>query len=182
MHIAWRSEREEMRQIELNPQEVLILTTQMLEGGWVKGALYKRGTIDYDGNTDPYAQGVCVVGALQRSIETVLRPQIELQLQEMPEFVALPVRLKTVAIRTMTQRLIHPLVQVFRERIAQVIGPGAIEGWNDSSERQKRDVVEAMKASLEIITAECMEVWSRSEVQEDLRQEYAMVERAERQQ
>jgi len=148
-----------VRQIEINPQEVMMLTEQMLQDGWIKGAEKGHGVIDDGGTRHPDLSGVCVVGALRQSLSDVLRPQITLMLQELPEYRALQYATRHIFLNQMITGATHSLLQIFRSRIETVLGSG-IEGWNDTSSRKKQEVIEAMKASLEIITTECLEVWN----------------------
>lgn len=149
-----------MRNIEVNPQEVMILTEEALRAGWIRGSEHGFGTIDFDGRKDHDAQGVCVVGALRQSLTTVLRPQIELALKEIPEYVALPFGKRDMYCRSLVSRHVQALLNIFRTRVEKVLG-GHIEQRNDTGTRRKQEVLEAMRASLEIITQECVEAWER---------------------
>jgi hypothetical protein len=152
-----------MHKIEVDPQQVMILTEQALSAGWIKGSLRGYGVIDDDGNRDPSLSGVCIVGALQQSLTDVLRSQIEMIYQAIPEFVAAPKELQRQLVMGSVGKYTHGLLTIFRERVNKVLPEGAtsIEGWNDTTSTRKRDVLEAMRAALEIITQECIEDWDR---------------------
>jgi len=148
--------------IEINPQEVMMLAEQMLQGGWIKGQ--ERGHASPTGWSDGQdPSGVCVVGALRGALTTVLRPQIELTLAVIPEFQVLQIPQQVRFTDSLTESTAASLLEVFRARIQKVLGGLQIESWNDASTRVKSDILAAMQASLETITQECLEAWSEPE-------------------
>ena len=136
--------------VEINPQQVMVIAEGLIQDGWIQG---KEKTMD----------GVCIVGALREAVRSTLRPQVEEMCLGLPEVLALPPNVRAAFISRLVRERENPLIDVFRSRFAQVLGPNrGIEGWNDASGRQKTQVLEAMRASLEIITQECVEAWDKS--------------------
>jgi hypothetical protein len=146
--------------IDVNPQEVMMLTEQMLRSGWIKGSEYGSGVIDDEGQRSYDAQGVCVAGALRDSLTIVLRPQIEQVFSTIPEVQALLPSVRKQLVGQTTKQYADALHSIFRQRIEAVLGTH-IESWNDASERRKQDVLDAMRASLELITQECLQEWEQ---------------------
>jgi hypothetical protein len=66
----------------------------------------------------------------------------------------------------MTAEHVNPLATIFGERVQQVIGGGSIESWNDQGGRRHQEILEAMRAALEIITKECVDAWDAESVEE----------------
>jgi hypothetical protein len=145
----------EQQQIEINPQTVMMIAEQALRDGWVQGIEKGYGT---GAPTEDY-QGVCVVGALRQALTETLRPQVLHMCLALPEYQGLGLRQQQLIVNGLVMNHVSPLMAIFRERIQIVLGGRPIEGWNDMSGRRKEEVLEAMRASLEIITQECLQAW-----------------------
>jgi hypothetical protein len=154
--------------IEINPQQVLMLVEQYLDEGWVQGHL-QGGALGQSETQDP--QGVCILGAIAKALnttlETVLRPEIEQQLELVPEFQTLDVRTKREFVTLQLGSLRYKLRPIFESKIQEVLGAqyGAISipGWNDAPQRRKDEILTGIRAALEIVTTECLEAWARED-------------------
>lgn len=149
--------------VDINPQQVLMIAEQLIGQGWVQGK-------------EKDEDGVCIVGALRDAVGQVLYPQVEALCATIPEFMALTEDRRTAFVRETVARYENPLIAVFRARFAQVFPVGMpVEMWNDSTGRQKQQVLEAMRATLEIVTAECLETWDKAEGNDSMAQESVAV-------
>jgi hypothetical protein len=149
-----------MKNIEINPQQVMMITEQMLEGGWIKGQ--ERGGAGPYASGDQDPSGVCIAGALREALTVCLRNPVHEMLTELPEYIELPARTQKEFERQVVHQHVQRLHDIFRVRIEKVLNH-RIESWNDASSRKKKQVLEAMRASLEIITQECLEAWQQDE-------------------
>jgi len=143
--------------IEINPMMVMVVAEQLLEQGWIQGTEHGRRN---DNDTDQDPQGVCVVGALRTALADCLKSPVIAMLEPLPEFQALGLGDRRRFVNGVVHTHTDGLLKVFRQRIEPVLGGSGIEAWNDNAKRRKQEVLEAMRASLEIVTAECLHAWS----------------------
>ena len=148
--------------IDINPQEVMMIAEGALRDGWVQGKLKGVGAIDATGTFNGTQTGVCVIGALQEAITQVLHRPLEEMLRAEPAFLRLHHITRKRFLDDQVRSHTHALVNIFRSRIETVLG-GTVEAWNDKAGRKKEEVLEAMSASLEIITQECIAAWQAEE-------------------
>ncbi len=157
--------------IDINPQEILALTEQILGQGWVKGKLSGFGTIDEDGQKQETAFGHCIYGAVEKAVAMVVEPSIVKYLsEEVPEVIVLPPAFRQKFLKLQTTNVVRGIQTVFKRRLDAAVKAEAsnIPSWNDNPVRQKTEVLALVRRVLEEVTQECLLAWEMDEMAKEL--------------
>jgi hypothetical protein len=148
--------------IDIDPQEMFMAIETELRAGWVQGKL--SGGMNVAGNPSQDPVGVCILGAIGKTINGVVRRAVEAALPQIdPTFTTLNPKLKQMAIQSFTSLYVNKLKPIFEARIMQFVpaGYGSIPGFNDLSSTSKSDVLAIIQAALEEVTRECLSTYDK---------------------